>query len=44
MMCRGIYKYTKILGVVEYWVENLKNYLFEPVVVVYTYNPSTQEF
>lgn len=32
------YKYTKILGVAEYWIENLKNYFFEPVVVVYTYN------
>lgn len=38
------YKYTKIVGVDEYWMENLKNYFFEPVVVVYTCNPSIQEF
>lgn len=35
------YKYTKVLGVAEYWMENLKNYFFEPV---WWYIPIIQVF
>jgi len=39
--CTGNTNIQKALGVAEYWVENLKNYFFETVEVVYT---STREF